>query len=182
MDIRVIKDYFHVYMSIVQKGMSKEFFIALLILLCIATVMSLFYGGKKRGIHTFISVFLIEYITLIYCYTVFFRKYLNNSGLKLIPFWSYNMETTSLRSAIYIENVMNILMFVPMGFLLGCVNKDIGWKRVMVIAVCISASIEILQFILHRGITEVDDVIHNTLGAIVGFGLYSIIVWIKKSE
>lgn len=177
MDIRVINDYFHVYMSIIKKGVSKEFFIVLLMILCIATVMSLFYGRKKRGFHTFIFVVLIEYITLIYCYTVFFRKYSNNSGLKLIPFWSYNTEATSLHSAIFIENVMNILIFVPIGFLLGCVNKDIGWKRVMVITVCISASIEILQFILHRGFTEVDDVIHNTLGAIVGFGLYSIFVW-----
>jgi glycopeptide antibiotics resistance protein len=38
-----------------------------------------------------------------------------------------------------------------------------------------SVSIELLQYILKRGTTEYGDVIHNTLGCLIGIGLYYLI-------
>ena len=38
----------------------------------------------------------------------------------------------------------------------------------------ISASIETLQFFLKRGFAEVDDVMYNTLGCLIGCGIYSL--------
>ena len=46
---------------------------------------------------------------------------------------------------------------------------------VTVIAGCLfSGTIEIMQYITGRGLTEVDDVITNTIGAVVGVLMYSI--------
>ena len=42
----------------------------------------------------------------------------------------------------------------------------------------LSIMIELLQFILKRGLCETDDVIHNVLGAAIGFGIYCIIAWV----
>jgi glycopeptide antibiotics resistance protein len=39
----------------------------------------------------------------------------------------------------------------------------------------ISLSIEVLQLFLRRGYSELDDVMHNTLGCLIGYGLYFII-------
>ncbi|GAQ02491.1 antibiotic resistance protein VanZ [Companilactobacillus farciminis] len=44
----------------------------------------------------------------------------------------------------------------------------------------ISVSIEALQFVLNTGVTDIDDVIFNTLGAVVGYLLYFLGKWIKK--
>lgn len=75
---------------------------------------------------------------------------------------------------------MNVLMFVPVGLLLGCTYKDIGWKRMLVVALCLSVSIEVLQFILQKGFAELDDVMHNVLGAALGFGIYCLCAWIWR--
>lgn len=74
----------------------------------------------------------------------------------------------------------NILMFVPIGFLLMEIGKRIKRKAVRVLYMIMSTLagflfsvlIEYMQYRLHRGLCEVDDVIHNTIGTIVGIVLY----------
>ena len=62
----------------------------------------------------------------------------------------------------YWDNIlMNILLFVPFGFLIG------GWKGV-VAGFFISCSIEMIQFLGRLGFCELDDVMNNTIGAGVG--------------
>ena len=111
---------------------------------------------------------------MIYGYTVFFRSYTENSGVNLMPFWSYRMESQDLQYSMYVENLMNVLMFVPFGLLLGCSFKGITWKVVLLVTLFVSVSIESLQYILKLGFAEFDDVFHNTIGAFLGFGLYAI--------
>ena len=48
------------------------------------------------------------------------------------------------------------------------------WWRVALLGCLISCSIEGLQLWLQGGLCELDDVFHNTLGAIVGYGLYRV--------
>jgi len=35
----------------------------------------------------------------------------------------------------------------------------------------LSIGIEILQFVMKRGLSEVDDVMHNTIGCMMGYGI-----------
>ena len=44
-----------------------------------------------------------------------------------------------------------------------------------------SGTIEIMQYITGRGLTEVDDVITNTIGAAVGVVIYKIISTVYRS-
>ena len=48
-------------------------------------------------------------------------------------------------------------------------TKSMTWLMVAIIGCGISVTIEALQFFLHRGFSEVDDVMHNTLGCILGY-------------
>ena len=66
-----------------------------------------------------------------------------------------------------IQYVQNILFFIPYGLLFP--RKD-NWKRVFVTALVLSSSIELSQFIFNLGWCEVDDVISNTIGAMIGWG------------
>lgn len=43
-----------------------------------------------------------------------------------------------------------------------------------------SAGIETMQYITGRGLTEVDDVINNTSGALVGYVIYAIMIYLHK--
>lgn len=78
-----------------------------------------------------------------------------------------------------LENIGNILMFLPLGFLL---NMIIGEKKKCV-ALCFGFSlfIEIVQLITRLGSFEVDDLIHNTLGCFIGAAICQMI-GIRKIE
>ena len=67
-----------------------------------------------------------------------------------------------------IQYIQNILFFIPYGLLFPW--KD-DWKHVFVTALVLSVFIELSQFIFNLGWCEVDDVISNTLGAMIGWGV-----------
>ena len=64
---------------------------------------------------------------------------------------------------------MNVVVFVPVGLLLGIAFKQMTWWKTLLIGCSISITIEALQFWFMKGYSEMDDVMHNTLGCIVGF-------------
>lgn len=68
-----------------------------------------------------------------------------------------------------VQNLQNIIFFIPFG--LFCPFKN--WKTVLFTAIVFSALIEVVQYIGGFGLAELDDVICNTLGALLGFGLMS---------
>jgi glycopeptide antibiotics resistance protein len=71
--------------------------------------------------------------------------------------------------------VGNVLLFVPLGFTLPLA---VAWCRrafvTVVIAAAASFAIEILQMILPFRDPDIDDVILNTIGAVIGYGLYAL--------
>ena len=67
-----------------------------------------------------------------------------------------------------IQYLLNILFFIPYGLLFPWKGN---WKRVFVTALVLSVFIELSQFIFNLGWCEVDDVISNTLGAMIGWGV-----------
>ena len=61
---------------------------------------------------------------------------------------------------------------MPVGVLLPVVT---GWNKIwktVVMGVGFSLFIEIMQFITSRGCFDLDDMILNGLGTIIGFGIY----------
>lgn len=66
---------------------------------------------------------------------------------------------------------LNILLFIPLGLLIG------GWKGVL-IGFLLSCGIELVQYFGRIGYCELDDVLHNTIGAGIGAGIN---VLIRKS-
>jgi glycopeptide antibiotics resistance protein len=70
----------------------------------------------------------------------------------------------------YIRNtVLNIILFVPFGFLLATLWKEYRSLRTVALAgLTLSILIEVLQIFTFR-LTDVDDLITNTAGAVLGF-------------
>lgn len=65
----------------------------------------------------------------------------------------------------------NLLWFVPLGLL----ARKRAWWRAFLIGAALSAAIEAMQWVFMTGVPDVDDVILNTLGALLGWAIYAII-------
>ena len=73
----------------------------------------------------------------------------------------------------YLKNtVLNIILFMPMGFLLPAVWKEYrSFKVTLFSGLAVSLLIEILQIFTFR-LTDIDDLITNTLGTAAGYYLW----------
>lgn len=160
----------HLYLEDLIHGIPSEIYVGAAILLCIGLLFLLKWKGYKKGIRYIALLAFAEYVTLIYCSTVVFRTTREVHKYDFHPFWSYN------DSSLFVENIMNVIVFIPIGILLGLwFKKGKLWKTIGM-GCLISISIEVLQLFFKRGFSEVDDVIHNTLGCAIGFGIAQLIM------
>jgi glycopeptide antibiotics resistance protein len=72
------------------------------------------------------------------------------------------------------EMISNFIVFVPFGLLLSANFKQINIWRKLACVFIFSATVEIIQFILAIGVTDITDLITNTLGGLVGLMLYDL--------
>ena len=75
------------------------------------------------------------------------------------PFWE-------VQNGMWTDIRLNILLFIPLGLLIG------GWKGV-VGGFLLSVSIETIQYIGCLGYCEIDDVINNSIGAGIGAAIHA---------
>ena len=87
-------------------------------------------------------------------------------SLNLIPFV---YSAGSNRS----EVVSNFIAFVPFGLLLSVTFKRAGLLQKLVAISLFSLAAEIVQYVLAIGVTDITDVIMNTLGGLAGLLVYS---------
>ncbi len=95
------------------------------------------------------------------------------------PFWSYEAIGRGMVTLVP-EDIMNVVVFMPVGFITGLVCYRIRFCQVILLGIGISSTIEMLQLVLKRGCSETDDVIHNTLGCLLGFQIFRLLCVIQK--
>ena len=120
---------------------------------------------KKKYLFAAYTIFIVWYTLLIREPRSFERVF------KPELFWAIREwieNPTVVNKAEAVQYIQNILFFIPYGFLFPW--KD-NWKRVFVTALVLSVFIELSQYIFNLGWCEVDDVISNTLGAMIGSGV-----------
>ena len=75
----------------------------------------------------------------------------------------------------YYQVIANILLFMPLGFLLPLLFEDIrSLKKVFVYGCLTSVIIEVSQIFTVMNVVDIDDVMLNTLGAVLGYACYLI--------
>jgi glycopeptide antibiotics resistance protein len=105
------------------------------------------------------------YIFLVLCTTIFFREETFEKRYYIHPFWSYSVLYNKLLAQI----IMNVFLFIPIGFLVGGALKKKHLWNALGFGFVLSLFIEVTQLISTRGVFNVDDIIHNTLGCVIGF-------------
>ena len=98
-------------------------------------------------------------------------------GYSFTCFLQNQMEHPHITAFCLRNTLGNFALFLPLGILLPLVSKRfLPLRRVLLTALCLSVSIEAIQFGLrffgNPRAVDIDDVILNTLGACVGFAVF----------
>lgn len=156
-------------------------------------------GRYMRGAKVFrrvLGVALVAvYVYVVLAQTIIGRVQSASPTAKLELFWSYRASLALMEDGLAItsasllaEIILNILMLMPLGVLLPfalpelfCTSRptrDLVW--VAIVACACSSAIELAQWRFRLGLFEFDDILNNTAGALVGYVMYRIFVWLVR--
>lgn len=126
--------------------------------------------------------------------TILFREVQPVPTVKWMPLWSYRaslsiwdgLQVTDL--TILVDILLNILLYIPLGYLLPFLwprlrppspqpKRPLSWisRPIVLTGFLCSYLTEITQLIFRIGWFELDDIINNTMGCLIGCVLYELI-------
>ena len=146
------------------------------------------------GIEVFSSIIFVVRVVFIFCFFILkqrrfsrtamvmiFALYLTAvfsvTGIPSVMSWHMHLDLNLIplidiinSPLAYIRNtILNIMLFMPLGFLLPALWKEYRFLRIIAAAgLILSLFIEILQIFTFR-LTDVDDLITNTAGTVAGY-------------
>ena len=99
--------------------------------------------------------------------------------VNLIPLM--NLFDYDSKRDLLLNVIGNTAMFVPSGIVLLVVYKGLNTHRKVISAgIGVSLCIEILQLPFYDRVYDIDDLILNTIGVIVGYGIYTLLQCVRK--
>lgn len=120
------------------------------------------------------AAILLVYLIVVGCITVFSR---NTDGDHATSLLRMNLLSSALqtRSFAPIRHILqNVALFVPMGILLPCVDRDNldHFIHPVLISLTLSVLIEGTQLLLNLGQADLTDIAANVLGGALGYLMY----------
>ena len=138
----------------------------LFIIYCVCLIFILFFYGYRVGNQFNIGIFSKEHF----------------EQPNLVPFrticnYLERFFDNTINTNIVVKNLLgNLLMFVPMGMALPVLfekNFNKLWKTILFVVILVIL-VEIIQFFTFTGSVDIDDLILNTIGATIGYGIIKI--------
>ena len=128
---------------------------------------------NKKRLVIYEELFKLFFLVYILClFQVVTYRDINWSGINFIPF--KEILRYGFGSNLFYRNVFgNMILFLPYGLFVSSYIKSDRWYLVLILAFITSISIECTQLLIGR-VFDIDDVILNICGALVGFLLYRI--------
>ncbi len=164
------------------KNVSKYANIGLSIALLYVAVYLLYAGfcklfkrERKLGTdHVVAMSMLLIYMTALIYIVLMSREPGEYTGVNMVIGSSWGRTVTT--KAYFIEN---ILLFIPMGVLMPSAFKSFRKPYIAIPSIFLfSCFIETVQYVFELGVAEIDDVITNTAGGIIGLIIYGILALI----
>ncbi len=92
------------------------------------------------------------------------------SIIKYISGWISHSVRTNI---VFINLCGNLILFAPLGFFVPILFEDKikNTKQFILMIIVVTISVEALQFISYTGSTDIDDIILNTIGAVIMFNI-----------
>lgn len=172
-------------------------FSALMAIFAFTTIDS--HKNNKKKIIKFIVCHLFAFYIFI-LYSVLFQNSLridfakNASTIDFVTYCRYNTNLIPLMNIVYsaqinagavIKNIIgNVLTFIPMSiftlYLFSLQNKKILFASVNTLII---SCVEFLQLITRRGVFDIDDIIFNLIGVLLGYIIYKYVnVYMKAKQ
>ncbi len=127
-------------------------------LIGVALCLVIVRGGKKVN-----TLLLILYLAFIFYMTLMYRE-VGTGRLNLELFWSYKTFLTN--EGLRREILNNIWLFVPLGAIL---YRLVPRPWILILPILLSFFIEGAQYVWDIGLFELDDIVSNSLGALIGY-------------
>ena len=139
--------------------------------------------GTKRRVKKLGTAFFMLYV-LVLVYLLFFsegygrvadveREFRYNfvPFVEIRRFWIYRKQLGMF--ALFTNIFGNVLGFMPYGFVLPVITRRMRNGFFIILSgFSISLAVEVIQLITRVGCFDVDDMILNTLGVALGYGIY----------
>lgn len=159
------------YLGNLYRGVPEYVYWGVLSFYCFGLIFLCVIRGIKNGLHLSIPLFFVAYVFVLLCSTILYRHVIPERVIHLQPLWSYKAYSDGI-AILFPENIMNVVVFIPIGLFVRLCFQSIRWWGVLMIGFVLSVFIEIIQYIFQKGTCDMDDVIHNTLGCIIGYIIY----------
>lgn len=128
------------------------------------------------------KILFILYIIFLVYFLIFSERYGRQPDgevyrYNLLPFkeisrfWTYRYQIGI--SATLANLAGNVLIFAPFGFFLPLASKFRSLSTTVFSSFILSLCVEMVQFITHVGSFDIDDLILNTLGGLIGYWIYT---------
>lgn len=119
-----------------------------------------------EGILIFYAVMLVWII--LFKMDVSVENFGQMRSINLVPFSQSVIVNDKLDVS---EIIQNVLAFVPLGILIYTIWQEKSWRFKLGVIVVTSVMLEVLQYILGVGASDITDVITNTLGGMIGLAI-----------
>lgn len=143
-----------------------------LMMVLLLPVSSHYLRRYPRLVRRINNLLLAVYLFANLYLTMLSRSADQHRRLMLEPFWSY---TAALNGSALLakEIILNILLYIPLGYLLHYAFPRLRWWQVILCGFLLSGLTETVQLVFKLGLCETDDLISNTLGTVIGVVLYN---------
>ena len=145
---------------------------------------------KRKIKHIGVMLFLLYVLLLVY-FLFFFEEYGRVAAeervyrYNLIPFleirrfWIYREQLGVL--AVFSNIFGNVIGFIPYGFILPVIaHKCRSGFFIILSGFSLSLVVEVVQLVTKVGCFDVDDLILNTLGAAIGYGIFAVCNYLRR--
>lgn len=140
-----------------------------LVIIMISRISYIIINKEKVVLYKDIFI-LLSILYLLMLYFMLLSTEYSTSGVNLHIFREMSRYRIGSKSFFY--NVIgNIILFVPFGFILSNSIKAKKIRHIIIPSFIVSLSAEIIQYQIGRAF-DVDDVLLNTMGALIGFMIY----------
>ena len=148
-------------------------------LVIVITLRIAYLRGSTKGFVFYKEMLsLIFVIYLLLLFELVTKTTGNSGGVNLVPFTEIFRHSLSSKQFIY--NVLgNIFVFIPFGYFAASYIKSKSIGQMFIVTFIASLTIELVQFRIGRSF-DIDDIILNLIGGILGFLLFVGLKAVKK--
>ena len=144
-------------------------------------------GTIRKGIKVFGTVLFLVYMTGL-IYFLFFAEEYGRGAEGMV--YDYNLcPFREIRRFLSYRDILgtNVIGFMPFGALLPVLARSARkWWRTVLISFEISSLVEVSQLIFQVGCFDVDDIMLNTLGGLLGYAAFWVgrhsYLWLESSR